>query len=38
MIAKEYTEEFYRMNIKIGQRERDKERVTRYINGLRYEI
>jgi hypothetical protein len=38
MIVKEYTEEFYRLNIRTRQRERDEERVTRYINGLRYEI
>ena len=38
MIVKEYTEEFYRLNIRTGQRERDEERVARYINGLRYEI
>ena len=38
MTVKEYTEEFYRLNIRTGQRERDKEKVSRYINGLRYEI
>ena len=38
MIVKEYTEEFYRMNIRTGQRERDEEKVARYINGLKYEI
>jgi hypothetical protein len=38
MTVKEYTEDFYRMNIRTGQRERDKEKVSRYINGLRYEI
>jgi hypothetical protein len=38
MTVKEYTEEFYRMNIKTRQRERDEEKVSRYINGLRYEI
>jgi hypothetical protein len=38
MIVKEYTEEFYRLNIRIGQREKDEEKVARYINGLRYEI
>jgi hypothetical protein len=26
------------LNIKAGQRERDEEKVVRYINGLRYEI
>jgi hypothetical protein len=36
MIVKEYTEEFYRLNIKTGQREKDDENVSRYINGLRY--
>jgi uncharacterized protein YjbK len=38
MTVKEYTEEFYRLNIRTGKWERDKERVARYINGLRYEI
>ena len=38
MTVKEYIEEFYKMNIRIGQRERDEEKVVRYINGLRYEI
>jgi hypothetical protein len=38
MTVKEYTEEFYRLNIRIGQREKDEEKVSRYINGLRYEI
>jgi hypothetical protein len=38
MTVKEYTEEFYRLNIRTGQWERDEEKVVRYINGLRYEI
>jgi hypothetical protein len=38
MTVKEYTEEFYKLNIKTGQREKDEEKVFRYINGLRYEI
>ena len=38
MAVKEYTKEFYRMNIRIGQREEDDEKVAKYINGLRYEI
>jgi hypothetical protein len=38
MIVKEYTEEFYRLNIRTRQRERDEEKVTRYVNGLRYEV
>jgi hypothetical protein len=38
MTVKEYTEEFYRLNIRTGQTERDEETVARYINGLRYEI
>jgi hypothetical protein len=38
MTVKEYTEEFYRLNIRTRQRERDDEKVARYINGLRYEI
>jgi hypothetical protein len=38
MIVKEYIEEFYELRIRSGQRERDEEKVVRYINGLRYEI
>jgi hypothetical protein len=38
MTVKEYTEEFYKLNIRAGQREKDDEKVARYINGLRYEI
>jgi hypothetical protein len=38
MQFKEYTEEFYRLNIRTGKIEKDEEKVFRYINGLRYEI
>jgi uncharacterized protein YjbK len=38
MTVKEYTEEFYRLNIRVGHIEEDVEKVARYINGLRYEI
>jgi hypothetical protein len=38
MIVKEYIEEFYKMNIRVGQRERDEEKFSRYMNGPRYEI
>jgi biotin operon repressor len=38
MIVKEYTEDFYRLNIRTRQREREEEKFSRYINGLRYEI
>jgi hypothetical protein len=38
MTVKEYTEEFYRLNIRTGQREKDDEIFFRYINSLRYEI
>jgi hypothetical protein len=38
MTVKEYTKELYRLNIRTGQRERDEEKISRYINGLRYEI
>jgi hypothetical protein len=38
MSVKEYTEEFYRLNIRAGHRESDDEKVARYLNGLRYEI
>jgi hypothetical protein len=36
--VKEYTEEFYRLNIMARKKENDDEKTTRYINGLRYEI
>jgi hypothetical protein len=38
MIVKEYTEEFYRLNIRAGHRESDDEKVARYMNGMRYDI
>jgi hypothetical protein len=38
MTVKEYTEEFYRLNIKASRHEGDDEKVTRCMNGLRYEI
>ena len=38
MTVKEYTEEFYRLNIRTRQRERDEEKFARYLNGLRYKI
>jgi hypothetical protein len=38
MIVKEYTEEFYKINIRAGHRESDDEKVSRYMNGLRYDI
>jgi hypothetical protein len=38
MTVKEYIEEFYRLNIRTGQKERDEEKVARYVNGLRYEV
>jgi hypothetical protein len=38
MIVKEYTEEFYQLNIRAGHRESDDEKVARYLNGLRYDI
>ena len=38
MKVKEYTEELYKLNIRTGQSERDEEKVSIYINGLRYEI
>jgi hypothetical protein len=36
--VKEYTEEFYRINIRADHRESDDEKVARYMNGLRYDI
>jgi hypothetical protein len=38
MTVKEYTEEFYRLNIRAGHWESDDENVSRYMNGLRYDI
>jgi hypothetical protein len=38
MTVKEYTEEFYRLTIRVGHIEEDVEKVVRYINGLRYDI
>jgi hypothetical protein len=38
MSMKDYIEEFYRINIRAGHREIDDEKVSRYMNGLRYEI
>lgn len=35
---KEYTEEFYRVNLQAGYTEDNIERTTRYVNGLRMEI
>jgi hypothetical protein len=36
MIVKEYTEEFYKLNIRVGHRESDDEKIANYMNGLRY--
>jgi uncharacterized protein YjbK len=38
MTVKEYTEEFYKLNIRAGNQESDDEKVARYMNGLRYDI
>ena len=38
IIVKEYTKEFFRLNIRYGHTEEGLERVFRYINGLRYDI
>jgi hypothetical protein len=38
MTVKEYTKEFYRLNIRAGHRESNDEKVVRYMNGLRYKI
>ena len=38
MTVKEYTEEFYRMNIRASHRESDDEKVSIYMNFLRHEI
>jgi hypothetical protein len=38
MTVKEYTKEFYKLNIRACHRESNDEKVARYINGLRYDI
>jgi hypothetical protein len=38
MTVKEYTKYFYKLNIRTGQRKRDEDKISRYINGLRYDI
>jgi hypothetical protein len=38
MTVKEYTEEFYKLNIRECHRESDDEKFSRYMNGLRYDI
>ena len=38
MIVKEYTEEFYRLDIRSRHVDDDVEKIARYINGLRYGI
>jgi hypothetical protein len=38
MLVKEYTEEFYKINIREGHRERNDEKMARYMNGLWYDI
>jgi hypothetical protein len=34
MTMKEYTKEFYKINIRVGHQESDDEKVSRYMNGL----
>jgi hypothetical protein len=38
MTVKEYTEGFYRLKIMASHHESDDEKITIYMNGLRYEI
>jgi len=38
LLVKEYTEEFYKLNIREGHGENDEDKVSMYINGLGYEI
>ena len=38
MTVKEYTEEFYRVNLRAGYSEDTLEKTTRFVNGLRLEI
>ena len=38
MTVKEYTEDFFRLSIRVGHTQGGVERAARYINGLRYDI
>jgi hypothetical protein len=38
MTVKEYTEKFYKLNIRAGHQESDDEKVAKYMNGLKYDI
>ena len=38
LIVKEYTEEFYKVSIRVGQFQDTAEKVARYVNGLKLEI
>jgi len=38
MTVKEYTEEFYRVNLRAGYTDDTPEKTARYVNGLRMEI
>lgn len=38
MTVKEYTEEFYKVSIRVGETQDTDEKVARYVNGLRMDI
>ena len=38
MSMKDYIEEFYKLTIRFGHRELSKEKVTQYVNGLRFNV
>ena len=38
MSVKDYTEEFYKFTIRSGHKKLSKEKVARYINGLKFNI
>ena len=38
MTIREYIEEFYKVNIRSGHMEDTREKIARYINGLRFDI
>jgi hypothetical protein len=38
MSVKEYTKEFYKINIRGGHQESNDEMVSKYMNGMRYDI
>lgn len=38
LTVREYTKEFYKVNIRVGYTKDNSEKVARYMNGLRFDI